>query len=239
MTGTLYGLGVGPGDPELMTLKAIRLLRQMPIVAYPAADNGDSSARAIATGFIPPGVTEIAIKVPMRPGRMPTEIYDAAAGTIAGHLTDGYDVAVLCEGDPFFYGSFMYLHDRLAGRFSCVVVPGVSSLTACAASAGRPLAGHNAVLAVLPATLEDADLIGRLKAAEAVAILKVGRHLPRLRAVIEDCDLTASATYIEHASRPDEKILPLAEAGDGGAPYFSMILITPDRAAGKDREGSS
>ncbi len=229
MSGTLYGLGVGPGDAELMTLKAVRLLRQAPVIAYPATDDGDSSARAIAARFVPPQTTEIVIRVPMRPGRMPTEIYDAAAETIACHLADGRDVAVLCEGDPFFYGSFMYLHDRLAGRFPVVVVPGVSSLTACAAASGRPLAGRNAVLTVLPATLADVDLAGRLKNAEAAAILKVGRHLPRLKAVIAACGLTGRAIYVEHASRADEKVLPLAEAADGGAPYFSMILIAADR----------
>ena len=228
MTGTLYGLGVGPGDPELMTLKAVRLLQRVPVIAYPAAGDGDSSARAIAAEFVPPDAMEIAIKVPMRPGRMPIKVYNAAAGEIADHLADGRDVAVLCEGDPFFYGSFMYLHDRLAGRFPCIVVPGVSSLTACAASAGQPLAGRNAVLTVLPATLDDADLTARLKNAEAAAILKVGRHLPRLRGVIEACGLTARATYVEHASRTDEMVLPLAEAAGGEAPYFSMILITPD-----------
>jgi len=229
MTGTLYGLGVGPGDPELMTLKAVRLLQRVPVIAYPATGDGDSSARAIAAQFVPPGATEIAINVPMRPGRMPTEVYDTAAEDIAGHLADGRDVAVLCEGDPFFYGSFMYLHDRLAGRFPAIVVPGVSSLTACAASSGQPLAGRNAVLTVLPATLDDADLTRRLQNVEAAAILKVGRHLPRLRAVIEDCGLTARAIYVEHASRVDEKVLPLTETNSGDAPYFSMILIASDR----------
>lgn len=229
MTGTLYGLGVGPGDPELMTLKAVRLLQQVSVIAYPAADDGDSSARAIAAEFVPPDATEIAIKVPMRPGRMPIKVYDIAAEKIAGHLADGRDVAVLCEGDPFFYGSFMYLHDRLAGRYPCVVVPGVSSLTACAASAGQPLAGRNQVLTVLPATLDDVDLTDRLNNAEAAAILKVGRHLSRLRNVIEACGLTARAMYVEHASRSDEKVMPVAETNSGVAPYFSMILIAPDR----------
>jgi precorrin-2/cobalt-factor-2 C20-methyltransferase len=235
MTGTLYGLGVGPGDPELMTLKAVRLLRQATVIAYPAADHGDSSARAIAAEFVPQGATEIAIRVPMRPGRMPTEIYDAAAEKISDHLAGGRDVAVLCEGDPFFFGSFIYLHDRLADRFPCIVVPGVSSLTACAASAGQPLAGRNAVLTVLPATLDDKDLAARLNSVEAAAILKVGRHLPRLRAVIEACGLTARATYVEHASRTDEKVLPLANIGNAEAPYFSMILIAPEREVGKNR----
>jgi precorrin-2/cobalt-factor-2 C20-methyltransferase len=158
MSARLYGIGVGPGDPELMTLKAVRLLAELPVIAYPTPDSGDSAARAIAAQFIPSGRTEIAIRVPMRPGRMPVEIYDEAAEQIAAHLHAGRDVGVLCEGDPFFYGSFMYLHDRLAGRFDCQVVPGVTSLTACAAASRRPLVRHDAVLTVVPATLPDAEL---------------------------------------------------------------------------------
>ncbi len=137
MSGRLYGIGVGPGDPELMTLKAVRVLAEAPVVAYPAPDKGESSARKIAAAHIPAGRIEIAIRVPMRPGPEPAAIYDDAAKEIAAHLEAGRDVAVLCEGDPLFYGSFIYLHDRLAHRFPTTVVPGVSSLTACAAAADR------------------------------------------------------------------------------------------------------
>ena len=226
MTGTLYGIGVGPGDPELMTVKAVRLLQSAPVVAYPAADDGDSSARMIAARFIPDRAVEIAIRVPMRPGRMPVEVYDQAAREIATHLAEGRDVAVLCEGDPFFYGSFIYLHDRLAGTWPCRVVPGVSSLTACAAASAHPLVRRNDTLIVLPATLSDADLATRLAASNAAAILKVGRHLPRLRAVIETCGLTARTRYVEYASRDNEQVMPLAERDDSPAPYFSMLLIS-------------
>jgi len=225
MTGMLYGIGVGPGDPELMTVKAVRILQHVPVVAYPAADDGDSSARAIAAEFLPDEAVEIAIRVPMRPGRMPVEVYDEAAREIAGHLAEGRDVAVLCEGDPFFYGSFMYLHDRLAGSWPCRVVPGVSSLTACAAASARPLVRRNDTLVVLPATLTDEELAARLAASDAAAILKVGRHLPRLRAVIDRCGLTARAVYVEYASRESELVVPLAERDDGPAPYFSMLLV--------------
>ena len=134
MSGRLYGIGVGPGDPELMTLKAVRILSEVPVIAYPAPNSGESSARAIANRFIPVGRTEIAIRVPMRVGPVPVEAYERAAEEIAGHLEAGRDVAVLCEGDPFFYGSFIYLHDALAGRFPMTIVPGVTSLTACAAA---------------------------------------------------------------------------------------------------------
>lgn len=231
MSGRLYGVGVGPGDPELMTLKAVRILAEAPVIAYPAPDPGESSARAIAARFIPAGRTEIAIRVPMRPGKMPTEIYDSAAEEIAAHLDAGRDVAVLCEGDPFFYGSFMYLHDRLAGRFACTVVPGVTSLTACAAASGKPLVRRDDVLAVLPAILPDAELERRLLQVDAAVIMKVGRHGRRVRSLLDRLSLASSSTYVAHASRPEERVLPVADLGDLETPYFSMILVSKGEAA--------
>jgi precorrin-2/cobalt-factor-2 C20-methyltransferase len=226
VTGRLYGVGVGPGDPELMTLKAVRILADAPVIAFPAPDDGASAARSIAARFVPAGRTEIAIRVPMRPSRMPVEIYNDAAERIAAHLAAGRDVAVLCEGDPFFYGSFMYLHDRLAGRFPCTVVPGVTSLTACAAASGRPLVRRDDVLTVLPATLPDEELERRLAGTDSAAILKVGRHLARVRALLSKLGRAGSACYVAHASRADERVAPLAELeGDAEAPYFSMILV--------------
>ncbi len=226
MTGRLYGIGVGPGDPELMTLKAVRILRAVPVIAYPAPDPGESAARAIAAEFIPAGRTEVAIRVPMRPGKMPVEIYDRAADELAAHLQAGRDVGVLCEGDPFFYGSFMYLHDRLAGRFPCTIVPGVTSLTACAAASGRPLVRRDDVLSVLPATLPDAELQRRLGESDATAILKVGRHLPRLRQILARMELLGRAVYVAYATRPGERVVPMSELAGDEAPYFSMILIS-------------
>jgi precorrin-2/cobalt-factor-2 C20-methyltransferase len=225
VSGHLYGIGVGPGDPELMTLKAVRILSEVPVVAYLAPDRGDSTARAIAEKFIPAGREEIAIRVAMRPGPEPTDIYDRAAEEIAARLTAGRDVAVLSEGDPFFYGSFAYLHDRLAPRFPCTIVPGVSSLTACAAASGRALARRDETLAILPATLSDAELARRLASADAAAILKVGRHLPRLKALLAQLGLIERSTFVAHATRDDEKVAALADLGEAEAPYFSMILI--------------
>ena len=231
VTGRLFGIGVGPGDPELVTLKAARLLAELPVIAYPAPADGESTARVIATRFIPVGRTEVAIRVPMRPGEMPVAIYDRAAQEIAAHLDAGRDVGVLCEGDPFFYGSFMYLHDRLAGRFRCTIVPGVTSLTACAAAGSRPLVGRDGALTILPATLSDAELERRLVTGDAAAIMKVGRHLPRVRNLLARLGLLASAVYVAHASRRDEHVALLAELDAGEAPYFSMILISAGRPA--------
>lgn len=223
--GTLYGLGVGPGDPELLTLKAARILGAAPVIAYPAPLDGDSMARRIAAPHIPPGRTEIAIRMPMVEARFPAQaVYDRAAAEIADHLTAGRNVAVLCEGDPFFYGSFMYLFGRLAGDHATQVVPGVSALTATAAVAGAPLAARNDVLTVLPGPLDEAALVERLTRAEAVAVIKVGRHLAKVKRALAAADLADGAHYISHASMAEQRVLPLAELTEDSAPYFSMIL---------------
>lgn len=225
MSGVLYGVGLGPGDPELMTLKAHRLIAAARVVAYPAPDHGESLARSIAAGAIPPDAEEIAIVIPMRTERFPAqEVYDAAAARIGAHLAAGTDVVVLCEGDPFFYGSFMYLFDRLARAHPVVVVPGVTSLTACAAVAGRPLCARNEVLTVIPGPLPEAELVARLSGGGAAAILKVGRHLRRLRATLQGLGLAAGAIYVGHATLDTQVCVPLADA-PADAPYFSMILI--------------
>lgn len=225
MSGTLYGLGVGPGDPELVTLKALRLLRAAPVLAYPAPDVGDSFARAIVAPHLQGGQVEIAIRVPMRVDPAPAQaVYDAAAVEIADHLDAGRDVAVLCEGDPFFYGSFMYLFGRLAERHRVEVVPGVSSLTACAAATGLPLAARNDVLTVLPAPLPEDNLRPRLQAAEAVAIMKLSRHFKKISQLLEETGLYDSARYVERATLGHQRVLKLSEVDPETVPYFSMIL---------------
>ena len=226
MTGKLIGVGLGPGDPELMTLKAHRLIAAATVVAYPALESGESFARSIAEASIPAEAAEIVIRIPMTVERGPAQAaYDRGAADIAIELDAGRDVVVLCEGDPFFYGSFMYLFSRLAEAYEVEVVPGVTSVTTCAAVAGRPLTARNDVLTIIPGPLESADMQGKIEAAGAVAIMKVGRHLGRIRALLADMGLADSATYVARASLPAQQVLPLARAPDP-APYFSMILIT-------------
>ena len=226
MKGTLYGLGVGPGDPELITLKALRILERASVLAYPAPEEGESLVRSIVAGHLDGHHREICIRMPMVAARFPAqEVYDRAADELGRHLDAGRDVAVLCEGDPFFYGSFMYMFGRMAARHAVEVVPGVSSLMACAATLGAPLAARDDVLTIVPATLSSETLERRIRDVDAVAVVKVGRHLPKVRAVIEAAGLTANARYVEHATMASERILPLADVADGTAPYFSMILL--------------
>ena len=225
-TGTLFGVGVGPGAPDLVTLRAARLIEGAQVIAYPTLAGGESFARAIVADLIPQGAREIVMDVPMTVARSPAqEAYDAGAAEIAEALEAGQDVVCLCEGDPLFYGSFMYLLARLRDGFAVEVVPGITSVTAAAARAALPLVARNERLTVLPGPLPEAELLARIEGAEAVAIMKVGRHLPKIRAVFDRLGLTARATYLERVSLPDERVLPLAEAPDR-APYFSMILMT-------------
>lgn len=226
MTGTLFGVGLGPGAPDLMTLRAARLIEGAPVVAYPTLAGAASFARAIAADLIAPGAQEIVMDVPMSVQRAPAqEAYDKGAAEIAAALDAGQDVVCLCEGDPFFYGSFMYLFARLSGDYRVEVVPGVTSVTACAARAGLPLAARNERLTVLPGPLPEDELRARIEGAESVVIMKVGRHLAKIRGVIDALGLTDGAVYVERATLPEEVVLPLADAPDK-APYFSMILLT-------------
>ncbi|MDB5406047.1 MAG: cobI [Rhodospirillales bacterium] len=225
-TGKLYGIGLGPGDPELLTLKALRLLRAAPVVAYPAPDDGASFARAIVAQWLSPGQREIVIRVPMVPERFPAQaVYDGAAAEIAAVLAAGSDVAALCQGDPFFYGSFMYLFARLAGRFPVEIVPGVSSLAACAAASRMPLVGRNETLVVVPSTLPEAELERRLTGVEAAAIIKLGRHFAKVRRVLDRLGMAERAQYIERASLANERVAPLADVEAESVPYFAMLLI--------------
>lgn len=226
MSGTLYGLGVGPGDPELITLKAHRLLQACPVIAYPAPDTGPSFARSIVAASVPQGVEEVPIVVPMRVERFPAQsVYDEACAVLAKHLEAGRDVAVLCEGDPFFYGSFMYVYERLGRRFACEIVPGISSMMAGGSAIQRPLAARNDVLSIVPAPLDDAALEAQIQAADAVCFIKVGRHLPRLRSLLERLGLLGKASYLERISLTNQRLFPLAEVPADPAPYFSMVLL--------------
>ncbi len=223
--GTLFGLGVGPGDPELITMKALRLLRSSPVIAYPAPEEGESMARAIAAPHLPGGQTEIVIRMPLDARRFPAAaVYDVAAREVAAHLDAGRDVAALCQGDPFFYGSFAYLFARLAADHRVEVVPGVSSLLAGPAALGAPLATRDDTLAVVPATLAEDTLAGRIEGVDAVVVIKVGRHLGKVRRVLDRLGLVDRARYIEHATMDDQRVSSLAEAGDR-APYFSMVVV--------------
>jgi precorrin-2/cobalt-factor-2 C20-methyltransferase len=230
--GKLYGLGVGPGDPELLTLKAHRILTTVPVVAYPTlAATGTSVARQIVAEFIRPDQVELPLPFPFRVEQLAAPNYDQAATRLAEYLRAGQDVAVLCEGEPMLYGTFMYLWQRLAGQFETEVVPGISSTLASAALLGVPLTYQNDVLSILPATLDTASLRDRLAVADAAVIIKLGRHFAKVRTLLAELGLLERALYLEWASLPHQRTRPVVDLDPAEIPYWSLIVIPSARYA--------
>jgi precorrin-2/cobalt-factor-2 C20-methyltransferase len=225
-TGRLYGIGVGPGDPELLTLKAYRLLQAAPVVAYQAASERQSIARAIVAPYLKGDQIEVCFNFPRAlDPEAAYELYSEAIKPIAAHLHAGRDVVVLCVGDPLFYGSFMYLFTRLADRFITEIVPGISSPMAAAAAIGTPLCYQNDVFSVLSGTLPTEALKAQLINADAVAIIKLRRHFDKVRQVLSELDLLERAKYIERATAKDQRIVSIESVDPSNVPYFSMIII--------------
>jgi precorrin-2/cobalt-factor-2 C20-methyltransferase len=223
--GRLYGLGIGPGDPELITLKALRVLQSAPVVAYPVSNGSKSLARSIVADYLGHAPLELPMYFPFKAEESAQPYYDKAAQTLADHLSRGQNVAVLCEGDPFFYGTFMYLFTRLAGRFRTEVVPGVSSLMASAAVLETPLTYRNDVFMVLPATLPADVLASRLAGADAAVIIKLGKHFRQVYEVLKQMGLLMRARYIQRATMSNQHIVSLDQVDPTQVPYFSMIVI--------------
>ena len=225
-TGRLYGIGVGPGDPELLTLKAFRLLQAAPVVAYQSANDHESIARSIVAPYLTGKQIEVGFHFPRAlDPEAAQELYAEAIKPIAAHLAAGRDVVVLCAGDPLFYGSFMYLFTRLADRFITEIVPGVSSPMGTAAAIGMPLCYRNDIFSVLSATLSVEVLTAQLVNADAVAIIKLRRHFDKVRQILSDLDLLDRAKYIERATATDQKIISIEDVDPRDVPYFSMIIV--------------
>ncbi|BAY23531.1 cobalamin biosynthesis precorrin-2 methyltransferase [Calothrix sp. NIES-2100] len=224
--GRLYGIGIGPGDPELLTLKALRLLQAAPVIAYQSATDKESIARKIIAPYLSGNQIEVLYHLPraLEPEKAKS-IYDQEVAPIAAHLAAGRDVVVVCEGDPFFYGSFMYVFTRLSQEYETEVVPGVSSLMACPVALGVPFTYYNDILTVLPAPLPAEELISQLLTTDAAAIMKLGRHFTKVRDILHQLGLASRALYIERATMAQQRIVPLDEVDPADVPYFAMIII--------------
>ncbi|WP_348761669.1 precorrin-2 C(20)-methyltransferase [uncultured Salinisphaera sp.] len=232
--GVLYGVGTGPGDPELMTVKALNAVEAAPVVAYFCKTPGRGNALTTVTPYLRPDHTLLPMAYPVT-----TELdhntaayrecietfFDDSAEAVAAHVEAGRSVAVLSEGDPFFYGSFMHLFLRLRERLACEVIPGVPAMLAGASRLPRPITMRDDVLSVVPGTLPDAELHAALAVAQAAVVMKVGRNLARIQAALAAVGAADRAWYVERASQGGERVMPLADAPTGKAPYFSMILV--------------
>jgi|SRR5579875_354834 precorrin-2/cobalt-factor-2 C20-methyltransferase len=232
--GRLYGVGLGPGDPELVTVKAAKVIAAVPVVAYFAKQGTRGRARAILDHWLCDSNLELPLVYPLTTETHfcdPAYVaqlrgfYADAESAIAAHLLAGHDVALVCEGDPLFYGSFMHLYVRLKDRFSAEIIPGITGISGCWSAAKAPMAWGDDVLTVLPGTLDQEMLLRHLGASDAVAIIKIGANLTKIRAAITEAGRLAGAIYVEHATGEAENIIPLAAKRDDHAPYFASILI--------------
>jgi precorrin-2/cobalt-factor-2 C20-methyltransferase len=233
-TTRLIGVGVGPGDPELLTLKAMRALRDADVVAHFAKAGNVSRARAIAADHIPPHAIELSLLYPVTteiPRGAPAyceqieAFYDDSAAAVATHLNARRSVAVICEGDPLFYGSYMHLHVRLAARYRTEVIAGVTGISGCWSAIGAPIAQGNDVFTVLPATLAEDDLARRLADADAAAVMKVGRNLAKVRRALARAGRLGRAMYVERGTMAGAVAMRLVDKPDDDAPYFATVLV--------------
>jgi precorrin-2/cobalt-factor-2 C20-methyltransferase len=232
--GRLIGVGVGPGDPELVTLKAMRSLKGADVVAHFAKKGNESNARAIVAALLSPHARELPLHYPVT-----TEIakhtqtyqtairtfYENSAAAIAEHLDAGRVVAVICEGDPLFYGSYMHLHVRLSGRYPTEVIAGVTGMSGCWSSVGTPIAQGDDVLTVLPATLPEEELERRIADTDAAVVMKIGRHLSKIRRALARTGRIDRAIYVERATMANAVVMPLRDKPDDRAPYFALVLV--------------
>jgi precorrin-2/cobalt-factor-2 C20-methyltransferase len=232
--GTLFGVGVGPGDPELMTVKAVQVLAKARVVGFFAKRGKLGNAHATAKQQIHPEAELLPLIYPYTVELSPRHpdyiaamraFYDDCAAQIRVRLDAGQDVAVLCEGDPMFYGSYMYLHDRIAHDYRCTVIPGITSFAGCAAGAGIALVSTDRVFSIIPGTLSEPELEAKLHSADAVAIIKLGSNFGKVRRVLARLGRLEGATYFEHGTTEREVVMPLAHKTDERSLYFSLIIV--------------
>ena len=231
----LFGVGLGPGDPDYMTLRALSVLRGADRLVHFCKRGRRGNGRTIADALIPSDPErEIALVYPVTtewPADDPRyadaigAFYEEAAARLAAELDGGRTVAVLCEGDPFFYGSFMHLWRRLSPRYPTEVVPGVTGMSGCWTRAASPITWGDDVLTVLPGTLDASILVARLRETDAAVIMKLGRNLPKVRRALGEAGLLERAIYVERGTMPGERACPLLDKPDDEAPYFSMVLV--------------
>ncbi|MFE3886457.1 precorrin-2 C(20)-methyltransferase [Streptomyces lydicus] len=237
--GRLYGVGLGPGDPSLMTVRAVEVIAAADVIAYHSARHGRSIARSIAAAHLRPDHIEEALVYPVttestdHPGGYRgalDEFYGSAAARLAAHLDAGRTVAVISEGDPLFYGSYQHMHKRLAHRYPTEVIPGVTSISAAAARLGKPLAEADEVLTILPGTLPEEELTARLASTDTAVVMKLGRTFPTVRRAMERSGRLPEAQYVERATMSGERTEKLADIDAETVPYFAVSVV-PSRIA--------
>ena len=228
--GCLYGIGVGPGDPELLTLKALKALQKVPVICVPqAAGRRESYALSIVKDYVRPEQEILRTPFPTDDAGGAAQVWRDTSEMVVERLKKGQDVAFLTEGDPMLFSTFSYV---LAGvRELCPeapveIIPGVSSVMAAAASSGIPLATHGQRLAILPAAYGLDDLSEATSNFDTVVLMKVGPNIVKTLANLRELGLTGQSTYVRRVTTGQEKVITdLNEITDEDSDYFSLLIV--------------
>jgi precorrin-2/cobalt-factor-2 C20-methyltransferase len=232
--GTIHGVGLGPGDPDLMSVRADRLLRSARHVAYFRKAGHAGQARKIVSGLIREDAVEFPMEYPVtteipltdpRYNRLLSDFYASCTEHLKALSAQGIDVVVLCEGDPFFYGSFMHLYSRLNGEVPVRIVPAITGMSGAWTATGTPITWGDDVLTVLMGTLPEDTLLRHMTDTDALVVMKIGRNFDKVCRALARAGLTDRAWLVEHAAMPEQRVTPLREADEKIAPYFSIILV--------------
>ena len=233
--GKIICTGLGPGDPDLMSVRADRIIRSAARVAYFRKAGRSGQARRIVEGMLAPEVAEYPMEYPVTTelpfgsadyNQLLARFYDHWTAKLAG-LAEAGDVVVLCEGDPYFYGSFMHLYARLQRRtgLEIEVVPGITGMTGCWNATGVPMTWGDDVLTVLMGTLPEDDLVRHMQTADALVVMKTGRNLPKVRRALERARRLDDAWLVERGTMPGQRVARLAETETADCPYFATVLV--------------
>ncbi|UWR65405.1 precorrin-2 C(20)-methyltransferase [Phaeobacter inhibens] len=230
--GKVICAGLGPGDPDLMSVRSHRMISGARHIAYFRKAGRKGQARAIVEGMLAEGITEHAMEYPVTTeihfsdpeyNRVLSAFYDQWADTLA-EIAQTEDVVVLCEGDPFLYGSYMHLYTRLQGRAAQEIIPGITGMSGCWTASGQPITWGDDVLTVAMATLSEDELAKRAAETDALVVMKIGRNLPKLRRALERAGRAEDAWLVERGTMPGQTVQKLSEI-DGEVPYFSIVLV--------------
>lgn len=233
MAGHIICAGLGPGEPDLISLRADRAIRAARAVAWFCKAGRQGQARRMVEGMLRPDAVEFPMEYPLTTELPPDHpdyiarmaaFYDACAVRLV-EMAATSDVVVLCEGEPFLYGSFMHLQTRLQGRIPIEVIPGIPGMVGCWNAIGQPVTWGDDALIVLPGTLPQAELTARMGAAEAIVVMKLGRNLPKVRRALAEAGRLPDAFLVEHGTMPGQRITPLADHPGGDCPYFALIVV--------------
>ncbi|MGY3697336.1 precorrin-2/cobalt-factor-2 C20-methyltransferase [Bradyrhizobium sp. USDA 3240] len=241
--GRIICCGLGPGDPGLMSVRADRTVRAAKHVAYFRKKGQLGQARRIVEGMLAAGVSEYPMEYPVTTeiafdnpeyARLLAGFYDEWTERLA-RLARAVDIVVLCEGDPYFYGSFMHLHARLQGRVEIEVIAGIPGMVGCWNAVGQPIALADDVTTVLMGTLPEAELEQRMRSSDALVVMKTGRNLTKIRRALASAGRLDDAWLVERGTMPDQRVARLADLAEADCPYFAIVLV---HGQGRRREAA-